>query len=120
MKTPIAVAADGDNRVYIADQGNNVVRRISDVVAVKPVIMDAYSLKVYPNPSNGYFSVDIPSISGSVTITLMDISGRVVTTARASASNSTSTLHFNNFKPGSYIIRMDGPDGVCHQRLEVW
>ncbi len=120
LRSPVAVAADGDNRVYIADQGNNVIRRVSDMVAVKPVVLGATSFKVYPNPSNGSFSVDVPAIGSASTITIMDITGRVITTAQIDATNQASTLHFNNIKPGSYILRLEGPNGAYHERLEVW
>ncbi|WP_418262499.1 BNR-4 repeat-containing protein [Flavobacterium faecale] len=61
-------------------------------------------VKVYPNPSNGNFTIAIDS-SGKATVSIFDILGKV----RYSASTTEGKLEVaGNFEPGVYLIKVTG------------
>lgn len=65
------------------------------------------SFSVYPNPSNGNFTIGNISESGNYVIEIMDITGRVVH-AQENAISATSEIKLNltQVVPGVYVVRM--------------
>lgn len=66
-------------------------------------------IKVYPNPTGGLFQADFNClVSGDVTITLTDMSGKQVftDTRNYSAGNHTMELDISPMTPGSYILKI--------------
>lgn len=57
---------------------------------------------VYPNPAIASFSITVPANAGSYDLSISDISGRVIKTMSAVRNQ---TLYFNQFDPGTYVIK---------------
>lgn len=73
---------------------------------------DGSRLQVYPNPSNGDFTVLVDPRSTEATITVMDASGRMVLQQRQRTSNN-GTLHVcaaRSLVPGVYAVSIN--DGI--------
>ena len=66
-------------------------------------------IKLYPNPASGPVTLQLPSC-GPFTLTLRDISGRIVSTREATGS----THHWDTtgLQAGMYIIEIINPDGL--------
>ncbi|MEO7263479.1 MAG: T9SS type A sorting domain-containing protein [Ferruginibacter sp.] len=74
----------------------------SDIKAVRNNSKEI-SVTVYPNPSNGNAKLIIPSDAGKMDISLVDLTGRVL--SRFADFNGTK-LDINNMRPGVYMIRV--------------
>lgn len=63
---------------------------------------------VYPNPTNGAFSVDLGRSYEFLTTTIMDIKGHVI---RSEKHNQSDLLHLNIEEPvGTYILMIESED----------
>jgi len=120
LRTPRSVAADGDNRVFIADQSNNVIRIVSAQVKVNTVTAAAPACRVYPNPAMGTCSLDIPARPEACTVTFMDLLGRTVSETNLDAATQTTTLRFTPATPGTYLIKVDAKESTWRDKVLVW
>ncbi len=69
---------------------------------------DSARLRVFPNPSNGSFRVELPEeITGSVQLQVLDVAGRLVGSQGMNAS-STTTLDLQYLPSGLYTLVMQG------------
>lgn len=89
-------------------QSNNSVK---DGVHDK-VLSKYYHPKVYPNPSNGAFNIDIPSM-GNYNVKIIDMMGTTVYNKVISGNSQTKINQQNELAQGNYIIRITG-EGIKH------
>ncbi len=60
-------------------------------------------LRIYPNPSNGTFQVEMPSgMSSGATVEVLDLTGRLV--AQEALSGTNTTLHLEHLPNGLYTV----------------
>jgi hypothetical protein len=74
----------------------------SPVKSIKPGSIES-NLSVYPNPSQGSFTVNTGSTSGKLNIFVMDNTGRVV---NQYMNVSTTNTKINNLKKGFYTLKI--------------
>jgi plastocyanin len=80
----------------------------------------ANGFQVYPNPTNGDFSI-LAGIDAKVVVELMDATGRVVYTEQR-WSNSTTPMQITlggSLTPGMYVLRLSSDLGRSEQRIVV-
>jgi hypothetical protein len=78
LKTPVGVAIHGaTGNLYIADFGNSRIRKVTDVVSVNDVDALGMEIGMYPNPTNGTFTINAP-IQALIPIRITDCLGREV------------------------------------------
>lgn len=75
-------------------------------------------LNAYPNPVSDILYVEIPSTSFT-TITLTDISGKVVLTKVVDQNLSVETLSISGMKSGIYLLTATGPAEVSRAKVVV-
>lgn len=64
-------------------------------------------LGIHPNPSTGDFTVRTTSHGGSVSISVMDATGRAVVTEQRSLNNGAACIEASGrLAPGTYLLRM--------------
>ncbi|HEY0731370.1 MAG TPA: T9SS type A sorting domain-containing protein, partial [Chitinophagaceae bacterium] len=67
---------------------------------------DALSVKAFPNPSNNYFTLQLQSkLNTTVSLILMDASGRVVETMHGISANGTVNIGYS-YSPGVYYVQV--------------
>jgi hypothetical protein len=78
-------------------------------------------MDVYPNPSNGNFSLDIMSEqAGMVSYTITDILGRqVLSQTQQVSSNTTLDINMESAQAGQYIIKAQMNGQVFVKRIVV-
>lgn len=60
------------------------------------------NIKIFPNPTNGYCSIDLGEIYNTVTITIIDLNGKVI---QSNTYNESQILNLNlNEPPGIYLL----------------
>lgn len=80
-----------------------------------PELEGEFSLLVYPNPSNGIFTVKLPEDAGTANQTLVyDMTGRTVFSGSA-----TRQLDLSNMENGHYLLLVNTENGTYRQKLVV-
>ncbi len=75
-------------------------------------------LNIYPNPSNGTFTVDIPNLQGSAVITVTDIIGKVVF-EKTVANGQPATFNLHK-ATGNYMINVKTGNKTLRSKILVW
>ena len=87
---------------------------IEDSVGINELRDNSYEIRVYPNPAHGAVTV---SVGAPATLTVLDLTGRVVV-APLSLSSS-ATLPFTDLPSGTYFLRVTNEEGTAVKRLIV-
>ncbi|GAB3852476.1 hypothetical protein GCM10028822_20250 [Hymenobacter terrigena] len=75
------------------------------------------AISFFPNPAHGMVTVQLPSITGPATLTLLDAIGRPV--RRFTTANSQTTLDLTGLAPGLYAVRKAAGGSTATRRLVV-
>ncbi len=105
-----------DNRwnMYIADYGNNRVRKITAPLAVHNLTDKGGDIAVFPNPADKELYVAINGLNlAHATIQLLDITGRAVLRQDISNHYSAAPLNFDisALSPGVYFVNLVSESG---------
>lgn len=87
-------------------------------VGVQPVAEAQGSVKVYPNPSNGTFTVEIPSMKGEASIVITDVLGKIIET-RTIRNTEKTVFNLSNLAAGSYLVRVNMDGGSYRQKVVI-
>ena len=118
------VAAGADTIVYsvVNSCGTATTRKIVTVTAHREELpvettnsTENISIKVYPNPNTGAFTLEIPGITGTATILISDLSGRVMHTE--STTEPTLNIDMNNYADGAYLLQVSVNGKVYSTKL---
>lgn len=75
---------------------------------------------VYPNPTQGEFTLDLINYSGMQTVQVYDLNGRLVFTDRFNPQgNGIKNYDLGHLKPGMYIIRLSDEHSHATKRLII-
>ncbi len=105
---PYGVAVDALGVVYVADQLSNEIRKISAPTGINPVT-NSSELRptIYPNPSEGNFTINLPGHSGSVSVSVFDIMGKlVVTSSLNSLPDNKINVNLQGSPAGTYMVKI--------------
>lgn len=117
MYNPMGIATDKKGNVYVADLGNNVIRKINlqpYITGINPVKKPVYALNVYPNPCTDRLNI-VSSINGKAT--LLDVTGRIIWTN--DNFKSPYILSTSSISPGVYFLRISSPTASEIKKIEV-
>ncbi len=120
ISSPKGLALDALNRLFISDYDNNVIRVVyTNVPAAVNGVANQGELKVYPNPSNGSFTLNIPQSNTSSTVTITDMLGRCVDTKQLQPGASSKYLVNTDIPAGSYIVTVSSGVNIFRQQVCV-
>lgn len=106
---------EGDN-VFI----DNI--SITNTTPVRPAVKTDNAFKVYPNPSDGLFTISSPRLTGNIIdIRVTSLLGTVVYTEKAKGNSSglLKTLNLNNLPAGIYLLSVTDGQQQMNQRIVV-
>ncbi len=63
------------------------------------------SLKAYPNPSNGLFTIDLPLVPTATTMQVFDLSGRQVQQLQVAPGTERQAVDLSAIPAGVYVVR---------------
>ena len=74
-------------------------------------------IKIYPNPNNGAFTLELPEGTANANVVITDISGKVIEVK----SNSEQTMYFDmsQFAAGTYLIRVQADGNVYTRKVVI-
>ncbi len=118
LSNPTGVAIDAYNNVYIADWGNDRVRTFRSSVSIEKVSNNIGLMNVHPNPNNGTFTLQVPSIMQEVAkVVVWDALGRQVTELVA-PTNSPTPIELSE-PPGIYFLSATTGDAVLNTKILI-
>jgi len=88
------------NPENVVDENIENIDEQTDVEEIEPEIL--YSLKYYPNPTSGIFTIEIDGSIGEIFIT--DVSGKIIQRYKIEDTNQIS-VDITSFPAGFYLIR---------------
>ncbi|TVR39980.1 MAG: T9SS C-terminal target domain-containing protein [Cryomorphaceae bacterium] len=77
------------------------------------------SLSVYPNPSRGQFVVELPGVTGTGVMRVVDITGRPIIHRDVFLNGDFRTDVELNVARGTYVLQIITPEGAFTRTLEV-
>jgi hypothetical protein len=123
MFRPRILCLGKNNCLYVAEYGNNIVRRLdlndSVFVSVPGVVQNEDAVKVYPNPAgDGVFTVRVSSLADEqVQVVVSDVTGaRVHELTTATNKETTINLHV---PPGMYLVHIATADKQWVRKILV-
>jgi hypothetical protein len=120
---PEDVKLDLAGNIYIADAGNNRIRKISGPAGIDE-LTTSIDLNVYPNPSNGQFTITIATGQaslGSCKLSVYNILGKEVYTETLNdvQQNKSFAININGISNGLYIMQLSNTKGIVSKRIVV-
>jgi len=118
LSAPKGVTADGAGRIFIADYGNHVVRVVSSSASASQVQGDKH-FSIYPNPSNGQFTISMPALQTSAMVTVTDMMGRIAATTAINPATQNQPLNFSTLAAGTYTVRVNAASQQYSGRIVI-
>lgn len=89
-------------------------------VSVAPTPAALADIAIYPNPSNGIFTIEIPATEQGATISVYDITGKTISqTVTDDRQPHNVTLNLSAYAAGSYIVRINAGNSSYRQKVEI-
>ncbi|TAE52487.1 MAG: T9SS C-terminal target domain-containing protein [Bacteroidetes bacterium] len=100
---------------------NTFIVNVRNRVSVDPQEIGIRSLNVFPNPSQGVFTVEMGlANSGDISFSLLDLQGRVLMTRETSAAATlTETFDLGDIAAGAYLLGIKTSEGQIFRYLTV-
>ena len=113
---PMGVAADKNGNIYVADLGNNLIRKIAlrTVTGVPSLKKPLNTLSIYPNPCTDRLNI-VATFNGKAD--LLDVTGRIIWTDNN--FKSPYTLSTSAITAGVYFLRVTSQTETLVKKIEV-
>ncbi len=106
--------ADGSG-FSLSNPGAVMVRLSDDPTASVNTVTELTNVSVYPNPTTGLITISNNDNTNN-TITITDITGKVVATKTA---NTATTIDLSVFGQGVYVVKVNNANGQLVERVVV-
>ncbi len=114
---PQAVYVDDSDYLYISDGSNSAIRKVTPRTSAVEDLNGTLSFNVYPNPSDGKFSICLNGFSGTAKAVIYDIMGRIVYENNLSGSKADVALEV--LPTGIYQLKIITPYGIQAKKIEI-
>ncbi len=116
---PAGVALDATGNLYISDNQNNVIRKITNAgqtTSIEQVTSINKQVTVYPNPSNSSFIIETNSPTNQA-LKIYDVNGKMVLSQ--DINGKATTIEATNLNEGVYNISIISNEGVINKRVII-
>jgi len=95
------------NRLYIVDYNNHAVRILHLVSGVntEEVVNTDWHISIFPNPSDGNFTIKFEEPSSEIDLHMTDLMGRTVLKKHIKSQNQIK-LNLNAYRTGIYLLNL--------------
>jgi trimeric autotransporter adhesin len=119
---PSGVCLDNSGNIYITDQGNSRVRKVTGAVTNINTISVRNNVAVYPNPSNGQFTLQINNSQLTIDnentqIQIYNILGEQVYSTKVSLWETLLIVHPGSYRDTWSIDLSSQPNGIYIYRV---
>jgi len=111
---------DADNTVLAATHGRGMFTTKWNLGSTSSIekITTSNDIKVFPNPSNGNFSIET-ELSKETQLTIMDTQGKIVHSENIQAGHISKNFDLSREPKGLYIIKLDNGTRVISSRISI-
>ncbi|MDZ4844547.1 MAG: SBBP repeat-containing protein [Chitinophagales bacterium] len=114
------IATFGSIESEWGEESDIFVTRISYPVGIDNTLETTPALLVYPNPSDGFFSLQFTDdISDEAVITILDIHGKEFYRQKVNATSRTIRLRFDAQSAGIYFMHVRGEKSAWTERIAI-
>lgn len=104
------------------NNGSGPANLLDNIVLERKMIngigkMELEQVRVYPNPSDGIFQVELPTASEPYELQVTDLSGKVI--LKRNAASGTSALDLTGVAKGIYLLKLTGAKQTAIRKLVV-
>jgi sugar lactone lactonase YvrE len=120
LDDPSGVAFDSFGNLYIADTGNNRIRKVPNIgqaAGIEQFVTNKEGVNIYPNPTAGILNVACLMPNENSTLVMCDMLGNTV--KQASFNTQHLTLHLNDVEAGVYFITVTSGASISTQKVIV-
>jgi hypothetical protein len=89
---------------------------VSDVNASVPK-KNNLQAEIFPNPSNGTFEIELPSLFNEIQVEVLDMQGKIVWTQADTNSNTIQVI--SNLAKGQYLVKISTESGSLVEKLVI-
>ncbi len=118
-----ANTSTSERTATITVSGNGVTSQTISVTqagATTTIDENALSgISVFPNPTNGMFTIDFGTLEGNVTYQFANVNGAVIEYREINVSESSSIMFDYNIAAGVYFVRIFNGEKVWTERIVV-
>jgi sugar lactone lactonase YvrE len=107
VQFPSSVTVDMSGNIYIGDENNNRVRKVTSIPSGINEILSVSNVEIYPNPTSAFFT--IAGIAPGQTVELYNHVGQKISSTIA--ENSTIQFDLSTMANGIYLVRILSKDG---------
>lgn len=109
---------DSDNTLESFYKGATEITSVGTSASIEELGVEGVA--VYPNPANDVINVAFTGVEGSYTVSIMDLSGRVLASQVNDVNGSTEVkFDVNEFAAGSYIVSIASDRGVTVENVVI-
>jgi sugar lactone lactonase YvrE len=119
LSSPTGVWQDATGSIYIADAGNNRIRKISGSGYKQATMANTLTegqMSVFPNPSNGTFSVQTATQLENATLEVFNVLGEKVHAEKINSQFVTVAL---NQPAGVYTVQLNSNSGILTHKITI-
>ncbi|MHB8260539.1 MAG: NHL domain-containing protein [Bacteroidia bacterium] len=118
LSSPFGVTIDAAGNLYIADDFNNRIRKVANVVqAGINQVTNSNEVTIYPNPAKEIINVKLGIINSTTTLQITDMLGNTV--KQFIIYNSPFQISTADLSEGIYTISISSNEGVVNKRLVI-
>lgn len=88
------------------------------IVGIEDVLSEE-SIAVYPNPSNGTFTIEIERLEGEALVTILDVAGRQVYSEVVIVNGTFRKELSIDIASGSYLLQVQTVEGTVTRKLQI-
>ena len=114
INSPSGVTFDDNGYLYISDNGNNRIRKVDNTIGIQKYNSEL-QLTVYPNPSNGNFSIET-NTTEKQTLQIFDVAGKTVLSQNL---NNKANINASCLDNGVYFIQVKTSTIISTQKIIV-
>ena len=120
LNGPTGVWQDATGNIYIADAGNNVIRKVTGATAYYrangTTALTSNDVTFFPNPSTGTFTIQTSFVPDNCTAEVYNIIGEKVFSTSVSQQQTIVNL---NQPAGVYSIKLRSKEGVITEKVTI-
>ena len=105
--------------VIAKDENDCSVTIQVDVLFNSISVIDPLAFNMFPNPSNGDITIQMPQAFDDVVVKVFDAAGREVFNSHFGMLQGNTTINLNNVAAGSYNVMLSNDKGTSVRRLSI-
>lgn len=115
---PEGIAVDSFGTIYFSEWSNNRLRKVTTTVYVGSVSSTAETIKIFPNPAAGNFTVQLNSkTTEDLRVTVVNVTGQVV--GEASGITNQPVNFALDVAAGLYFVTVKTANGTWTEKAQV-